>query len=318
MMARYLLRRSASLLVTLVLASVAVFGLLRLVPGDPASVVAGADATPQQLTAVRAELGLDRSLPAQYGQWLHGVLTGDLKNSYVLDQPIGRLIRDGLGATLELTFAAAAIAVFLGFVLGVLGSTSRSRTVRGLTGAITTMALAVPPYASGTALIALFAVALPVLPSGGRVPLLDDPQIGVQFLLLPAVCLALPVAAVLARFLKDGLDRALGEDYARLAAALGVRRSRLIVRHALPNALAPVVSVAGVQLGNLLAGSAIVEALFAWPGLGQLLIRSIVSHDVLVVQDLLLFAVTVFVVLQLAGDAVRVKLDPRIALGGTR
>ncbi|AJE84131.1 oligopeptide/dipeptide ABC transporter transmembrane protein [Streptomyces albus] len=316
MTARYLLRRALSLLVTLLLASVAIFGLLRLVPGSTAAAVAGADASPEQLAAIEADLGLHRPLPAQYGSWLHGILTGDLEKSYVLGRPIGELIRGGLGATLQLTLAAGLIAAVLGFLLGVLAATARNRLVRGAAKTVTTLALAVPPYASGTVLIAVFAVALPVLPPGGHASLAKDPDLAVQFLLLPAVCLALPVAAVLARFLADGLQSALGEDYTRAAAGLGVRRRRLILRHALPNALAPVITVAAVQVGNLLAGSAIVEALFAWPGLGQLLIQSIVSHDLLVVQDLLLLAVAAFVVLQLLGEAARAWLDPRIALRG--
>lgn len=315
MTARYLLRRAVSLLVTLLLASVAIFGLLRLVPGSTAAAVAGDDADPAQLAAVSADLGLNRPLPAQYWTWLHGILTGQLHTSYILDQPIGRLIGHGLGATLELTSAAALIAVVAGLGLGLLAAAG-GRASRVVANAVTTLALAVPPYASGTVLIAVFAVAFPVLPSGGHASFTRDPEIAVQYLLLPAVCLGLPVAAVLARFLADGLRRALGEDYARTAAALGVRRRRLVLRHALPNALAPVITVAGVQVGNLLAGSAIVEALFAWPGLGQLLIQSITSHDLLVVQDLLLFAVTVFVVLQLLSDVARALVDPRISLPG--
>ncbi|MGY4920508.1 ABC transporter permease [Streptomyces sp. 900116325] len=315
MTARHLLKRAVSLLVTLLVASVGIFGLLRLVPGSPAAAVAGPDATPAQIAAIDAALGLNRPLPIQYWTWLHGVLTGHLQHSYILNQPIGRLIGHGLGATVELTLSAAVIAVVLGLGIGVLAVTSRSRAVRTAANTVTTLALAVPPYASGTALIAVFAVAFPILPSGGHASLAQDPGIAVQYLVLPALCLALPVAAVLARFLADGLDKALGEDYIRTASSFGVRRHRLIVRHAMPNALAPLITVAGVQLGNLLAGSAIVEALFAWPGLGQLLIQSIISHDLLIVQDLLLFAVTVFVALQLLSDVARTWLDPRIALG---
>lgn len=316
MTARHLLRRAVSLLVTLLIASVAIFGLLRLVPGSTAAALAGSDATPAEIAAINADLGLNRPLPAQYADWLHGVLTGHLQTSYILNQPIGALIRHGLGATLELTLAATVLAVVLGFALGVLAVTGRGGALRTAAKTVTTLALAVPPYASGTVLIAVFAVVFPVLPSGGHASLVREPGIAVQYLLLPALCLALPVAAVFARYLADGLHQALGEEYLRTASSLGVRRRRLIVRHALPNALAPLITVAGVQVGNLLAGSAIVEALFAWPGLGQLLVQSITSHDLLIVQDLLLLAVTVFVVLQLLSEVARAWLDPRIALRG--
>lgn len=312
----YTSRRLPSLLLTLVLASVAIFGLIRLIPGSTAAAIAGPNATQATIDAITRNLGLDKSLPEQYWRWLSGILTGDLQKSYVLDQPIAKLISRGLGATIELTTAAAVLAMILAFLLGVLGSTSRSRSVRSATRAVTTVALAVPPYASGTVLILVFAVLTPAFPVGGRVPLWQDPGLGWQYLVLPALCLALPVGAVLSRYLGDGLDLALREDFTRTATALGVPRRRLVTVHALPNALPPVITVAGVQLGNLLAGSAIVEALFAWPGLGQLMVQAITNHDYLLVQDLLLMAVTVFVVLQLLTDVVQAALDRRTELGG--
>ncbi|QRP42610.1 ABC transporter permease [Amycolatopsis sp. FDAARGOS 1241] len=315
-MLRYALRRIPSMLLTLFLASVAIFGLTRLVPGSTVTAIAGSNATPATIQAITRDLGLDRPLPEQYWRWLHGLLTGDLQRSAVLGQPIGQLIARGLGATVELTVAAAVLAALLAFVLGVLGATSRRAFVRGAARSVMTFALAVPPYVSGTALIVVFGVLVPVFPVGGRVSLLQDPELGWQYLVLPALCLALPVSAVLGRFLADGLDQAFTEDFTRTATALGVRRGRLITVHALPNALPPVLTVAGIQLGNLLAGSAIVEALFAWPGVGQLLIQAITNHDYLLVQDLLLIAVTAFLVLQLLTDLGQAGLDQRTRLGG--
>lgn len=316
-MLRYILTRIPSLLLTLFLASVAIFGLVRLIPGSTATAIAGANATPKTIKTITANLGLDRPLPEQYWLWLRGILTGDLQKSAVLDQPIGRLIGRGLAATAELTLAAAALAVVLAFLLGVLGSTSRFRSVRAGTRAVTTVALAVPPYVSGTVLILVFAVMVPVFPVGGRVSLVDDAELGWQYLALPALCLALPVSAVLGRYLADGLDQALSEDFTKTATALGIRRRRVVAVHAVPNAMPTVVTVAGIQFGNLLAGSAIVEALFAWPGVGQLMIQAITNHDYLLVQDLLLIAVTVFLVLQLITDVAQVRLDQRIRIGAS-
>ncbi|MFE5732084.1 ABC transporter permease [Streptomyces sp. NPDC056528] len=308
----YLLRRLPSALLVLLVASFVAFAVLRLVPGDPAAVLAGPDASAETEAAIRARLGLDEPLPAQYLHWLGDLLTGDLGPSYAIGGQTADLIGDGLGATVELTLAALLFVVVLGAAFGILGATSRSRWVRTAVRVVTTGALAVPPFVTGVLLVLLFSVLLGVLPPGGRVPLLTAPDLGVQYLLLPALCLALPSAAVLGRYLKDGIERALGEDYVRTATAAGVAPRRLLWRHALPNALPPVVTLLGMQTGNLLGGAVLVEAIFAWPGLGQLAEQALVRRDYPVVQDLLLLLVTVFVLVQLLTDLVHAWLDPRI------
>ncbi|MFF4874149.1 ABC transporter permease [Streptomyces sp. NPDC090109] len=308
----YLLRRLPSALLVLLVASFVVFAVLRLVPGDPAAVLAGPDASAETEAAIRARLGLDEPLPAQYLHWLGDLLTGDLGPSYAIGGQTADLIADGLGATVELTLAALLFVVVLGAAFGILGATSRSPWVRTAVRVVTTGALAVPPFVTGVLLVLLFSVLLGVLPPGGRVPLLTAPDLGVQYLLLPALCLALPSAAVLGRYLKDGIERALDEDYVRTATAAGVAPRRLLWRHALPNALPPVVTLLGMQTGNLLGGAVLVEAIFAWPGLGQLAEQALVRRDYPVVQDLLLLLVTVFVLVQLFTDLVHAWLDPRI------
>ncbi|MFE5829131.1 ABC transporter permease [Streptomyces sp. NPDC056488] len=308
----YLLRRLPSALLVLLVASFVAFAVLRLVPGDPAAVLAGPDASAETEAAIRARLGLDEPLPAQYLRWLGDLLTGDLGPSYAIGGQTADLIGDGLGATVELTLGALLFVVVLGAALGILGATSRNRWVRTAVRVLTTGALAVPPFVTGVLLVLLFSVLLGVLPPGGRVPLLAAPDLGVQYLLLPALCLALPSAAVLGRYLKDGIERALGEDYVRTATAAGIAPRRLLWRHALPNALPPVVTLLGMQTGNLLGGAVLVEAIFAWPGLGQLAEQALVRRDYPVVQDLLLLLVTVFVLVQLLTDLVHAWLDPRI------
>ncbi|MEU7122341.1 ABC transporter permease [Streptomyces zaomyceticus] len=308
----YLLRRLPSALLVLLVASFVAFALLRLVPGDPAAVLAGPDASPETEAAIRARLGLDAPLHTQYLQWIGDLLTGDLGPSYAIGGQTADLIADGLGATVELTLGALLFVVVLGAAFGILGATSRNRWVRGTVRALTTAALAVPPFVTGVLLVLLFAVLLGALPPGGRVPLLTAPDLGVQYLLLPALCLALPSAAVLGRYLKDGIERALAEDYVRTATAAGVAPRRLLWRHALPNALPPVVTLLGMQTGHLLGGAVLVEAIFAWPGLGQLAEQALVRRDYPVVQDLLLLLVTVFVLVQLLTDLVHARLDPRI------
>lgn len=308
----YLLRRLPSALLVLLLASFLAFAVLRLVPGDPAAVLAGPDASAETEAAIRARLGLDDPLPAQYARWIGGLLTGDLGPSYAIGGETADLIGDGIGATVELTLGALLFVVVLGGFFGIVGATSRNRWLRGTVRVLTTGALAVPPFVTGVLLVLLFAVLLGVLPPGGRVPLLTAPDLGVQYLLLPALCLALPSAAVLGRYLKDSIERALAEDYVRTATAAGIAPRRLLWHHALPNALPPVVTLLGMQTGHLLGGAVLVEAIFAWPGLGQLAEQALVRRDYPVVQDLLLLLVAVFVLVQLLTDLVHARLDPRI------
>ncbi|WP_426362357.1 ABC transporter permease [Streptomyces sp. E-08] len=308
----YLLRRLPSALLVLLAASFLAFAVLRLVPGDPAAVLAGPDASPETEAAIRAGLGLDAPLPLQYARWLGDLLTGDLGPSYAIGGQTADLIADGLGATTELTLGALLFVVVLGGAFGILGATARNRWVLGTVRVLTTGALAVPPFVTGVLLVLLFSVLLGVLPPGGRVPLLTAPDLGVQYLLLPSLCLALPSAAVLGRYLKDGIERALAEDYVRTATAAGIAPRRLLLKHALPNALPPVVTLLGMQTGHLLGGAVLVEAIFAWPGLGQLAEQALIRRDYPVVQDLLLLLVTAFVLVQLLTDLVHARLDPRI------
>ncbi|MBD0688227.1 ABC transporter permease [Streptomyces sp. CBMA123] len=315
-MRSFLLRRLPSGLLVLLLASFLVFLVLRLIPGDPATSLAGPDAGPEAVAAVRARLGLDEPLPSQYLRWIGDLLTGNLGPSYAIGGQVADLIGNGLGATVELTLGALVLVVALALPLGVLGACARRRPVAAAVRAVTTGVLAVPPFVTGVVLVLVFAVTLGWLPAGGHEPLLDQPDLAVQYLLLPAVCLALPSAAILARYLKDGLERALAEDYVRTATALGVSRRRIVWRHALPSALPPTVTVLGLQIGQLLGGTVLVEAIFAWPGLGQLTEQGVLRRDYPVVQDLLLLLVAAHVAVQLLTDLVYAWLDPRIRWEG--
>ncbi|KJY33312.1 MULTISPECIES: ABC transporter permease [Streptomycetaceae] len=311
-MRTFLLKRLPSALLVLLLASFLVFLILRLIPGDPATSLAGPDAGPAAVAAIRAQLGLDRPLFGQYLHWLGQLLTGDLGPSYAIGGQVADLITDGLGATAQLTAAALLLVVLIALPLGVLGATARRRPVGAAVRAFTTAVLAVPPFVTGVLLVLLFAVTLGLLPAGGHESLLDAPDLALQYLLLPAVCLALPSAAVLARYLTDGIERALAEDYVRTATAVGVSRRRIVWRHALPNALPSAVTVLGLQIGHLVAGAVLVERIFAWPGLGQLVEQGVLRRDYPVVQDLLLLIVAVYVTVQLLTDLVYAWLDPRI------
>ncbi|MGW4533440.1 ABC transporter permease [Nocardia sp. NPDC004340] len=317
-MTAYLLRRVPSALAVLFGASVLIFLLLRLVPGDPATILAGADATPETVAAIRHQLGLDRSIPAQYLSWLRGVVTGDLGRSYLIGGQISDLIGRGLSNTLILAGAALLLAVVVSLAVSVASVLWDRRWIHAIVAAANTVTVAVPVFVTGVLLVLVFAVTIPVLPSGGLPPdgFLARPDIAVQYLLLPAVCLALPVSAALTRFLTEALRTELAKPYVLTARALGVPRRRIVTHDALRNALPAMLTTLGIQTGNLLGGAVLVEAAFAWPGIGRLIEEGINRRDYPVVQALLLFSVAVFVGLQLLTDIAHAYLDPRIRIGG--
>ncbi|MGW0660846.1 ABC transporter permease [Streptodolium elevatio] len=314
-MTGYLVRRLPSALGVLLLASFAIFLILRAVPGDPAETLAGSDPSPESVGTIRHELGLDRPLLTQYGAWIADVVRGDFGRSYIIGGSVNELLAQRLGNTVELTVGALVFTIALGLLFGVLGVTVKNRFGQTLLSAVNSVSLIVPAYVSGFLLVFVFAITWPVLPPGGHVSILSDPQIGFQYLLMPALVLALPPSAILARYVKDGLQQALGEDYARTAKSLGIPPRRILWRHALPNALPPVLTVLGMQVGVLLGGAVIIEAVFAWPGLGMLAEQAVTRRDYPVIQAVLLFLVVVYVVVQLLTDLAYALIDPRVRLG---
>lgn len=317
-MLRYALQRIPSALLVLALGSVVIFTLLRLVPGDPALVLAGPDASPEALAAIREDLGLDGSQIAQYFSWLGSIVSFDLGKSLILGGEVGTLLLDALGHTLVLAVAALLLAILIAFTLSTVSVIADRKWLNSVVTGFGTVAVAIPNFVTGAILVVLFGVVWAVLPAGGipRKGFLDDPGISVQYLVLPAACLALPIAAALTRFLTEGLRSQLAEPYVTTARALGIPRRRIVLTQALPNALPATVTVLGIQIGHLLGGAVLVEAIFAWPGLGHLIERAISSRDYPVVQVMLLFSVVLFVAIQLATDLVNAWLDPRIRLGG--
>lgn len=311
-MLAYAVRRLSSTLVTLLLASVLVFAILHLTPGSPADVLAGPDATPQVVAAITHKLGLDQPLYDQYWKWIHGVLTGNLGESYILSAPVSQLLLQGFYNTLELMVTAMTLALVLAGVLGVAAATVRNRFLQGFLAGFNTVSLAIPPFITGLILILLFAIKLHLVPSGGNVGFSTDPVESLRDVALPAITLALPVSGVIARFLQVSVQQVLQEDYARTAVTKGLSRRRVLLRHILPNALPPVITVTGIQVGQLIGGAVIVEAIFAWPGLGQLAVSALLNRDYLVVQDVLIYAISVFVLTQLLTDVAISALDPRV------
>ena len=308
----YSLRRLAQAGLLLFLASVVVFLLLRLIPGDPASTIAGPNARPEQLETVRADLGLKRPLPVQYGIWLGNVVQGDLGTSFVSRQPVRELIRDRLAATAELAAAAIVLAVATAFPIGIATAVRRGSWLAHLCAGYTALVLAIPTFWLGLLLLLLFGLRLDWLPMSGYVGLFEEPLAAAKHLLLPAVTLAAALSAVLARMLGTALLEVLDDDHVRTARAKGLAEGPVLRRHVLKNALIPVVTLLGIQLGQLLGGAVITEAIFQWPGLGQLILQGINNRDYTVVQGTMLFLVAVFVGVNLLVDLSYGWLDPRI------
>jgi len=309
-MLRLALRRLVLTLPTMLAAATLVFLLIHVVPGDPVDVMLGESAQAADREALRRTLGLDRPLAFQYAAFLRGVARGDLGRSLVHGTPVATLLVARMPATAELTFAALAVAVALAFPLG-LAAAARPGTWldRGSVG-FALLGVSVPSFWLGPMLIILFAIDLRWLPVSGRGTWAQ--------LVLPACTLGFGMASILTRMTRASVLEALGEDYVRTARAKGVSRSRILTRHALRNALAPVVTILGLQFGALLAGTVITETIFAWPGLGRLLIDAINQRDYPVVQGCILTIAAGFVLANALADVVNGWLDPRIGAAAAR
>ncbi len=313
-MIRYLLGRIPSIIVVVFLASIVAFLLPRLAPGDPATIIAGPDATPEVIEAIRREAGLDQPLILQYLNWVAGLFRGDLGTSYVNNRPISELILSRAESTLELAALAAFFMIALALILGVLGGSLRSRTGRTLLDIVSTAMISMPAFLVGLVFIVIFGVVLKVLPVSGELNMSGDFFGGLEYLLLPALAIALSHAAVIARLLQTSMLTNRGEEFVDLATAKGASSLRITFRHVLPASLDTAIVAIGLRIGELIGGAIIIEAIFSRSGLGQLMIQSISSRDYFVVQALVIGAVIIAILSQLISEIVVASLDPRIRL----
>lgn len=311
-MARFIARRVLLAIPTLLFASILIFLLLRLIPGDPATILAGSDATPAQVAAVRHDLGLDAPLVVQYVTWLNRALHGNFGRSLIGKYPVWDQVKRAYPATLELSIAAMLLALLIAVPTGLIAALHPRSWLDRTISALNAFVIGIPNFLLGILLILAFALTIPILPVGGRVPVLEDPGAGLKTLVLPAFTLAVGIAAVLSRFIRGAMLEVLNEDYIRTARAKGLRGRAVISRHALRNALIPVVTVLGLQIGRLLGGAVIVEAVFAWPGMGRLAVQAILTRDYTIVQATLLLLVTAFVFINLLVDIAYGLIDPRV------
>lgn len=311
-MRRYLLRRVATLVATLLLVSVLVFVVIRVLPGDPALVIMGTEGSPEAAARLREAMGLNRPLVVQYADWLWRALSGDLGVSVQYDVPVGHLILSRLPLTLPLTLMAAGLMLLTALPLGLYAATRHRRVGDYAAMLVSQVGIAVPSFWAGLLLILLFSVRLGWVQSGGFEGWSGGLWPGVRSLLLPAVALGLFQAAVLVRATRSSVLDVLREDYVRTARGKGVRETLVLGKHTLRNALIPVVTVAGIQLGQLMAGSIVLESVFALPGLGRLALGAITARDLPVVQGVTLFVASCIVLINFGVDLAYGFLDPRI------
>jgi peptide/nickel transport system permease protein len=315
-MTGFAVRRFAALVATLFAASLVVFLVLQVLPGDPASLMLGTEARPDTLAALRHQMGLDVPPAQRFLTWLWGLARGDFGVSYTYSVPVSELIRGRMVVTVPLALMAITISISVALPVGVLAAARRGRGADVASMGVAQLGVALPNFWLGILLILLFAVYLRWVPAGGFPGWQSGVWPGLRALLLPALSLGLPQAAILSRITRSSVLETLGEDFVRTARAKGLTRRAALWRHAVPNALVPVVTIIGLQFSFLLAGTVIVENVFALPGLGRLMFQAIAQRDLIVVQDLVVLLAGSVIVVNFVVDIAYGVLDPRLRLGG--
>jgi peptide/nickel transport system permease protein len=310
----FVLRRLLLLLLTLAFASLVVFGVLEVLPGDAAQTMLGASATPEAVAALSHKLGLDQPVAARYAAWIGGALRGDLGQSYAYNSPIGPLILGRLAVSGPLALLSMSIAGAVALSAGVYAAERRGRAGDAVVMTASQLGLAVPNFWFGIVLVLIFAVHWRIAPAGGF-PGWGNPARALAALLLPALALGLVQAAILTRVTRSALVEALNEDFMRTARAKGLSRNAALWRHALPNALPPILTIVGLQFANLVAGAVVVENVFVLPGLGRLIAQSIANRDVLVVEDCVMGLAAFVIALNFLVDLASAAIDPRLRAG---
>lgn len=315
MSATVFLRRALQLIPVLFGVSIVSFIMIHLSPTDPVLLMLPSDAPPEVVESMRARLGLDQPLPVQYIQWLSHVLRGDLGESIRMYQPVSTAILEHFQNTLVLAATALAFAFLAGVILGFVAAVKRDSAIDRLSMIVAVLGWSLPPFWLGLVFIIVFAVQLDWLPTGGMYnasAIEPDYRELPRYLVLPALTLGLRHMSYIARMMRSSMLEVLGQDYVRTARAKGLSQRTVLLRHAFRNALIPVVTVAGVSVGRLLGGAVIVETVFSWPGLGDLVVNAIIGSDFPLVQGAALFIASLFVFVNLLVDVLYGLIDPRI------
>ncbi|MEZ5870530.1 MAG: ABC transporter permease [Nitratireductor sp.] len=311
-MAWFFAKRLVSFTVTLALATIVIFTMLEIVPGDPARLMLGINATQDAVDALRQQMGLDIPPLARYFAWVSGMLTGDFGRSYTYSVPVAELIGDRLWVSLPLAMISLALSTLVALPVGIAAASRRGSAADTGIMASTQLGVAIPNFWFAILLVYVFAVTLRWVPAGGFPGWDKGLMPGLTALILPSIALALPQAAILSRVTRSALVEALGEDYIRTARAKGLGRRAVLWRHALRNALIPVVTIMGLQFAFLLAGTIIIENVFYLPGLGRLVFQAITQNDLPVVQNVVMLLVATVIIINFLVDIAYALIDPRL------
>lgn len=306
------IRRLLSTLPTLFVVTVIVFAIVRVLPGNPARLLLGEEATPQLVAELTHQMGLDQPLPLQYLSWLGGVLQGDFGRSIKDNMSVGRLILEKLPTTLELALLATLVSVLIALPAGIVTAAKRGGFTDGLITVLALSGVSLPNFFLGILLIYVFSIQLNWIPPSGYLTPLENPLENLRLMLLPAITLGLGTAGALTRFLRGAMLEVLGQDYVRTARAKGVMGRIVLYRHALRNALIPVVTIFGLQLGGLLGGAVITEQIFSIPGFGRLIVDAVFTRDFPVVQGIVLVSAMAIFLVSFLVDLIYAAIDPRI------
>lgn len=312
----YALRRFAMLVATVAVATVVIFAVMEVLPGDPAALILGVEAREDTLNALREQMGLNRPLHVRYLSWVSGLLTGDLGTSYTYSVPVSDLINERIGVTLPLALIALTLSTLISIPLGVLAAARHNRVADVGIMATTQLGIAIPNFWFALLLVWVFAITLRLVPSGGF-PGWDAGLIPcLQALILPAVALALPQASILTRIMRSSLLDTLHDDYVRTARAKGLNQRIALWSHAVPNALIPVLTIMGLQFSFLLTGTIIIENVFFLPGIGRLIFQAITQRDLIVVESLIVVLVAAVITVNFLVDLAYGVVDPRLRSRG--
>jgi peptide/nickel transport system permease protein len=313
-MLKFIIRRILLMIPVLLGVSLVTFIIVRFIPGDPVQVLLGADrrSTPEQIENIRRSYGLDQPYPVQYLKWLGHVLTGDLGQSLRTGRPLTQELGLRLPVTIQLTVFAAIIGMIPALFFGVMAAVKRNSKIDYLTTVTALTGISVPNFFLATLLVLLFSFQLKWLPNVGYKSFTDAPIDNLKLMILPALSLGLPFMAVVMRFTRSAVLEVLNQDYIRVARAKGMTQSKVILRHVMPNAGIPVLTIAGIQVAALLGGTVIVEQIFALPGIGRYIYEAIANRDYPVVQSVTLVMAAIFVTVSLVVDILYAVLDPRL------
>jgi peptide/nickel transport system permease protein len=308
----FLARRLATIVPTLVLVSMLIFGLQQLLPGDPAVILAGEERDPNVVAYLHKKLHLDDPLPVRYAYWVGDVLRGDLGESVRSQEPVTHLIAQKLPVTLELAVLAMGIALVIGIPAGVVSAVGRGTAWDHVANAFALWGISTPNFWLGILLILLFSVQLGWLPASGYVSPFEDLRANLAAMVMPAFVLGNAIAAVLMRHTRSAMLQVLSADYVRTARAKGLSEPTVVLKHALRNALTPVITLGALELGTLLSGAVLTEQVFTIPGFGKLIVDAVFNRDYAVVQGVVLVTATTYIVLNLLADLAYVAVNPRL------